>query len=1162
MTYYTPDIVSKLEKPNGKTYTLANEGEKAFTISDKMAAILLDKTATANSPKGRTIINILNNIFKGDTTAIAFGMDLSDEENQYMADQILGILNKHSLTSEDVVASENALKNRTVSGINTITRGVQNQLIAQIAVDEVTKEPKKIAKKSASGQAEKLLTPDNPLAKMVMQVQNGVGKQDVGIGAVSLKAYFAMDTAFNLKIKQVAEELKRSGNTPENVNYVLSELSKIMGNIGWTGHLYDKVMDDGTIRKQLGFDKGCLAGLNFDPLLEALYETGIDEVPAQKGMYGPWVRNGKMSIQQCVRTLKKATSKVDPAQVLSALISLSADNAKDLALAKLNATPELLDIYTYATMTGIPFSAIADVMTSDFFAFATKVGQKNIFDSATYKCDTKGVIPFLLNEKFPSGISAALVASVFSDILQNTPGDKIAEKFFNACKQGDAASIRKGIEHIDEMIRPKKMTAEEREQLERDAEAAEADGIEIFTPQQKDLIVLRNLLEWKIKQIEKNFSESDYDALRKISYILDGVEEMSTLGGALGINQGMKTDLYEFYSFQKRLENFVRKKPGLEHFTLEDFVRNPESYVQAYEKVKVTFNILDVMMSVPHFAAMLRSTATFTGALGSISSRYNISMRLADDLCSKVDQNSLNRNEFKELQFYINDLYIAEFIKQIGQNNDIVLRLPKGSYNYTSYTSAKMVTADNVPLRLNNVLAMGSFKKSMDSAIIPKLIKMMQSDPDLTNNKFLQNLVPFFFEKGKTKKAGWKLTLDMMEIENSPNTDAIYTSILEDFNKIAHKEVFGMPIGDLFFLYNLILNKDSFGRDSLTRIFEDLAANNPTPLVAGFYNMITAMDANAQDVMLGSAEELSDRISRNVPGTKITSKLFEGGQTRSIDFPIDLPETMKMPTVAVDDKAEDGKTKPTAIPVGQFVSSQEAVVALAQLIGRSYRGTTAEAGVECITQDDLDADANSEAPQFGERCREANAFIQNGKVYINIDRCSMESGLHEYAHLIMASMKFNQDDDVRNAYYTLLGKVQQDPRYEEYANAYSDDDSVIGSDLNEEVFCRIFEDFLNNRMVQSSEVAQTLRKSGITQKSLAMLFNLDGENDIKEMAKEIAKNMDADLATLMANFGGAILNLDQVMKTDVVLSQKMNTIKSKLFKSADATNKLTLNCSK
>ena len=183
-------------------------------------------------------------------------------------------------------------------------------------------------------------------------------------------------------------------------------------------------------------------------------------------------------------------------------------------------------------------------------------------------------------------------------------------------------------------------------------------------------------------------------------------------------------------------------------------------------------------------------------------------------------------------------------------------------------------------------------------------------------------------------------------------------------------------------------------------------------------------------------------------------------------------------------------------------------------------------------------------------------------MYINIDRCSMESGLHEYAHLIMASMKFNQDDDIRNAYYTLLGKVQQDPRYEEYANAYSDDDSVIGSDLNEEVFCRIFEDFLNNRMVQSSEVAQTLRKSGITQKSLAMLFNLDGENDIKEMAKEIAKNMDADLATLMANFGGAILNLDQVMKTDVVLSQKMNTIKSKLFKSTDATNKLTLNCSK
>jgi len=52
---------------------------------------------------------------------------------------------------------------------------------------------------------------------------------------------------------------------------------------------------------------------------------------------------------------------------LSGIISLAADNAKDLALPKLNATSDLVDIYTTSAMLGIPFQETARIMTSDIF---------------------------------------------------------------------------------------------------------------------------------------------------------------------------------------------------------------------------------------------------------------------------------------------------------------------------------------------------------------------------------------------------------------------------------------------------------------------------------------------------------------------------------------------------------------------------------------------------------------------------------------------------------------------------------------------------------------------------------------------------------------------------------------------------------------------------
>ncbi|MBO7211784.1 MAG: hypothetical protein J6V44_12370 [Methanobrevibacter sp.] len=45
-------------------------------------------------------------------------------------------------------------------------------------------------------------------------------------------------------------------------------------------------------------------------------------------------------------------------------------------------------------------------------------------------------------------------------------------------------------------------------------------------------------------------------------------------------------------------------------------------------------------------------------------------------------------------------------------------------------------------------------------------------------------------------------------------------------------------IGDMLFLYNLFVNKDGFGKNSFTSLFQDLLVDNISPLINDFYNTL------------------------------------------------------------------------------------------------------------------------------------------------------------------------------------------------------------------------------------------------------------------------------------------------------------------------------------
>ena len=89
----------------------------------------------------------------------------------------------------------------------------------------------------------------------------------------------------------------------------------------------------------------------------------------------------------------------------------------------------------------------------------------------------------------------------------------------------------------------------------------------------------------------------------------------------------------------------------------------------------------------------------------------------------------------------------------------------------------------------------------------------------------------------------YKLPLNMMTIDQNTADKAIYENILKGFNDIANDSFGGMKIADIFFIYNSIVNKDSFGQTSMTRLFEDLVdSKNGSTLVSDFYEFVSKID--------------------------------------------------------------------------------------------------------------------------------------------------------------------------------------------------------------------------------------------------------------------------------------------------------------------------------
>lgn len=131
-----------------------------------------------------------------------------------------------------------------------------------------------------------------------------------------------------------------------------------------------------------------------------------------------------------MEALAAVTNDNDAALTLSALLSLATDNAKELALSKLNAGTKTLGLYVYGISIGMDFKDLAGIMMSDVGRVINEVLSDDVFSEK----DGYGNVGDSLFKYFDEGPRRAL--SNFN-IHSDSKGEKITspldalEKLFN-----------------------------------------------------------------------------------------------------------------------------------------------------------------------------------------------------------------------------------------------------------------------------------------------------------------------------------------------------------------------------------------------------------------------------------------------------------------------------------------------------------------------------------------------------------------------------------------------------------------------------------------------------------------------------------------------------------------------------------------------------------
>lgn len=780
---------------------------------------------------------------------------------------IIEAIDKHNtyLKNNSKAKNDRILKNFAVTSLLNIIKNPVNLREAQSSVDVMTSTAKNLTKESPKNAVQKTFTPGNIFNKIQSINENMVGKDGIAICATGLKSFFALTHMYNTVLND------------ENTSN--EEKEALMCKVTIGGKTY----------------RG-LANVNANQeLMESLADA----------------KNGNFITLQNYLLAQEWES--DAANEASAFLSLSTDNAKELALAKLNAGTQTLGMYLYGLSLGVPVDTLFKIMTSPLAFRLVELAKGDIF-SGNSGCRTiLGALDYLhkdpleqlsrfntfdlsiYNEGKPKDQKILGPADFAWQLLQNSIIDDYNEKLpllRQLAHQSNAIQLiedlRSKVNQISSVIQTK-------------------DEFNLYSTLYNQAL---DFMEQYIADVKLELNSGNYDTVYGKSVIATdletlalGADEYKEIGKILRLNQEVKTNALDLQNQVANIEEVitrrlrqltrVKNRGGSDtHSATKDELKNPDKYkidlekflydevyqmekIVQYDRIKQSYNVLRVLTTDPQYKGYMETLYMAHQGLLNKQLKYRFTVgKIADFIQKNKVTGNLQQQVLKNGNNYVDYKLRQKWMR----DSKIQITIPGSTDKMKTYAfigtpnSYSQLYFDKT-IQLGTDMGDANFKLWMEQTLIPKL----KADPTLKDNIFIQHLSPIV--NSRTNLGMTAVYYGLNGINMLPQSDAereMFDIHKDAFNKLATYNLIRdakgntFAIKDLFYLYSLICNNGKFGPTSLHKIFEDYLDSG---LAQSYKHFIAEKDRDLdfyQDLVNTCTDEwLAPMSSPYVGGSKV-----------------------------------------------------------------------------------------------------------------------------------------------------------------------------------------------------------------------------------------------------------------------------------------------------
>lgn len=792
----------------------------------------------------KALVSVLNKIDK------ANGSITYTQKDSPKMQLVMKMLDKHfKYVIPDAVA-EAAYKNVASANIYAVSHDIRNrdQSYTEISMNIL----KRAAANSPKGEQAATLNMLNPLTKYVMQYQNIVGKNVIGVAANGEKIWFNTYYYWTKLLKEGKHEKLKFQTTLTRVAGRSGLETKELSSLPEGGRTVTTIPDlnpkDTAIKNAL------------------LNEFGVD-------------------------LDKEPYAYVD--QLISQLLSAATDNAKELILAKINSGSNFARMYVYLIMTGYNFDDIVSFMISPVSEFIDSMSNPNMFQDNEMGNNASKAI------NLAKGIvksSDFLHGYIYESYIDEDTGE-IEKKNINKTSYVLAKLKRtKYFKDADALARAENNMFDD-EDMNLDTLMQGYIMLSLQNPE----IDLSEIIKTSDMEINSylQYCQNIAHKLREVSYKYENISEMfadasefkkiyslateiSGIASAwLGLNQGLPSDdlglLKRFSSMQKVITGRERSLGIFESkiFTdsadeedIEIAARNFDRVVnnilennaglseaevrnvlnKAHEKgligtfdvykyltdmqyrqdmieynhiIKGTLNVLDMMEEIPHYKQIIKCLTTLAVSRTALSSKN----RLLTKLMQETNMEYLSDQELKGIIRYADKLNGVNFFRSFESK----LGLKQEIEGFDTYFNK--VKASEIDLSTFN--GMATFKHWIEHEFLEDLRNNYRSNPLVSHLKLV----------GENQRSILATDIDLLQPNTTTGTIVAYDEIIRgmaEFELEKNYKNTGYSIADLFQMYNILVNSNQYGSERLTTAFKK--CSDPNNILHKYWQFVADQD--------------------------------------------------------------------------------------------------------------------------------------------------------------------------------------------------------------------------------------------------------------------------------------------------------------------------------